>query len=157
MHKNQASLDTHHDSDNPHSPFFSVALTLCAKRPEIEIENLPELFQAYRDRVYADDAANSLVPNATFGSHAKVGLVPNDSGENADGAIVVVRPDGHLGIAVKLTEGGETVQVLEAYFGQFLKHGEWTGRNGSSRNQREQEAMGDLRLGGGAAYVRSLL
>ena len=41
MHKNQQNLDTHHDSDNPHSPFFSVALTLCAKSPEIEVSDLP--------------------------------------------------------------------------------------------------------------------
>ena len=154
MHKNRDELDTHHDSDNPHSLFFSVALTLCAKRPEIEIEHLPELFQAYRDRVYADDAANAPVPNATYGSHAKVGLVPNNSGDHADAAIVVVRPDGHVGIAVTLTEGPETVHVLEAYFGQFLTRGEWSGQSGSTRLD---QTRGDLRLGGGAAYVRSLL
>lgn len=155
MHHNQEQLDTHHDSDNPHSPFFSVALTLCAARPEIEIEYLPELFQAYRDRVYADDAANAPVPNAKFGSHAKVGLVADNSGDQADAAVVVVRPDGHLAIAVRLTEGDETVQVLEAYFSQFLKQGDWQGQSGSTK--RLDSRGQDARLGGGAAYVRSLL
>ncbi|KAJ9654488.1 hypothetical protein H2198_006497 [Neophaeococcomyces mojaviensis] len=155
MHKNQQHLDTHHDSNNPHSPFFSVALTICAKRPEIEIEELPELFQAYRDRVYADDLSSPLVPNAKYASHAKVGLIPEDKGEDAEGAVVVVRPDGHLAIAVKLTEGPETVQALEAYFSQFLKHGDWDGKSGSSRDFHSKQT--DTRLGGGAAYVRSLL
>lgn len=155
MHKNHAQLDTHHDSDNPHSPFFSVALTLCATRPEVEITDLPELFQAYRDRVYADDAANAPVPNATFGSHAKVGLVQNDSGDQAEGAVVVVRPDGHVALAVKLTEGPETVQVLEAYFSQFLQRGEWNGKSGSSWHL--QPRQGESRFGGGATFVKSLL
>ena len=112
-------------------------------------------YQAYRDRVFADDAANAPVPNAKFGSHAKVGLVANDSGDDADAAVVVVRPDGHLAIAVKLTENDQTVQVLEAYFSQFLQQGDWKGQSGSSRRL---DARGqDGRLGGGAAYVRSLL
>lgn len=153
MHKNQEELDTHHDSNNPHSPFFSVALTLCAKRPDIEIEELPELFQAYRDRVYADDIPAMQVLNAEHASHAKVGLVPDDKGDQAEAAIVVVRPDGHLGVAVKLTEGPETVQALEAYFEQFLVRGEWDGRDPTSR-PREQNVS---RLGGGAAHVKSLL
>lgn len=157
MHHNQEQLDTHHDSNNPHSPFFSVALTLCTQRPEVEIEHLPELFQAYRDRVYTDDAFNQPVPNANYGSHAKVGLVENDSGEKADGAVVVVRPDGHLAIAVRLTEGDETVRVLNVYFDQFTKKGDWDGRSGSSRAKVTDARGQDARLGGGAAYVKALL
>jgi len=155
MHKNQQGLDTHHDSDNPHSPFFSVALTMSAKRPEIEIEELPTLFQAYRDRIYADDIPSPRVPNATYASHAKVGLVPEEKGEEAEGALVVVRPDGHLAIAVKLTEGPETVQVLEAYFAQFLKDGDWNGQSGSSRNSHSKQT--DTGMGGSPAHVRALL
>lgn len=151
MHKNHEELDTHHDSNNPHSPFFSVALTMCAKRPEIEIEELPEIFQAYRDRIYADDIPAMQVLNAKYASHAKVGLVSNDKGDEAEGAIVVVRPDGHLGIAVRLTEGTGTVDALEAYFSRFLKHGEWDGRDGTSKSQEQS------RLGGGAAHLKSLL
>lgn len=157
MHRNQQHLDTHHDSNNPHSPFFSVALTICAQRPEIEVDHLPELFRAYRDRVYADDAFNHPVPNAKYGSHAKVGLVKDDRGEKADGAVVVVRPDGHLAIAVRLTEGDETARVLNAYFDRFTKQGQWDGRSGSSRVQSVDLRAQDGRLGDGAAYVKSLL
>lgn len=153
MHKNQEELDTHHDSNNPHSAFFSVALTLCSKRPEIEIEELPELFQAYRDRIYADDIPAMQVLDAKYASHAKVGLVPDNKGDNAEAAIVVVRPDGHLGVAVRLTDGPETVQALEAYFDQILVRGEWDGRSGRSRNAGQASSQ----LGGGAAHVKSLL
>ena len=94
------------------------------------------------------------MPDATFGSHAKVGLVPNKKGDQSESAIVVVLPDGHLAIAVKLTEGPETVQVLESYFNGFLSQGDWHGHSGSSRNISSHE---DMRLGSGAAYVKSLL
>ncbi|KAK5078361.1 hypothetical protein LTR64_003228 [Lithohypha guttulata] len=158
MHHNHRQLDTHHDSNNPHSPFFSVALTLCAKRPEIKIEELPELFQAYRDRVYADDAFNEPVLNATFGSHAKVGLVQNDSGEQADAAVVVVRPDGHLAIAVRLMEDEGTTKVLQAYFDQFTKPGEWDGKSGSSRTSTYYNERGQNRgLHGGTVFAKASL
>lgn len=159
MHKNRHEMDTHHDSNNPHSPFFSVALTLCAKRPDVEIEDLPELFQAYRDRIYADDVAVLQVPDAKHASHTKVGLVPDQKGDHADAAVVVVRPDGHVGIAIRLTDGPQTVQALDAYFSQFLTPGAWDGRDGRTSRFRSggYDQTSTSRLGGGAAHVRSLL
>ena len=139
MHHDLATLDTHHDSTSPHSPFFSIALTLAAKRPQVEITDLPELFQAYRDQIYADDAFNQPVLNATFGAHAKVGLVEGDKGNSAEAAVIVVRPDGHIGIAVKLVEGEATSKVLEAYFGRFVTKGAWKGEQG--RTRRNMKAL----------------
>lgn len=156
MYRDQQARDTHHNSDTPHSPFFSLALTLCAKRPEIEIADLPAFFQEYKDKIYADDRADTRVPDATFASHAKVGLVADDTGDQADGAVVVVRPDGHLGIAVKLLEGPETVQVLERYFAQFLVEGEWSGRSGSSRGQSGHEQRSYDKQANGAGYMARL-
>lgn len=128
--------DNHHDMDNPHSRFFSLALTLAAKRPEIEITDLPALFHDYAGRVYADDRRDIRVIDARAAAHAKVGLT-------GEGAVVVVRPDGHVGVAVRLVEGSGTVEALEGYFKQFtIGEGEIKARTG---------------LGGGADRVRSQL
>lgn len=105
--------DNHHDSDNPHSRFFSIALTLAAKRPDIEIGELPALFRDYGGRVYADDKKDMRVLDAKAAAHAKVGLTGDE------GAVVVVRPDGHVGVAVRLVEGEGTVEALEGYFRGF--------------------------------------
>lgn len=129
--------DTHHDSDNPHSQFFSVALTLAAKRPEIEISDLPELFQAYSGRIYADDRKQLKALNAKFASHAKVGLTGDE------GAVVVVRPDGHVGVAIRLVEGQGTFEALEGYFKGFTAP--------------SSPLSAETGLGGGDAHVRAQL
>lgn len=129
--------DIHHDSDNPHSRFFSIALTLAAKRPEIEISELPELFHDYSGRIYADDRRDLKVLDAKASAHAKAGLT------DGEGAVVVVRPDGHVGIAVRLVEGNGTVEALEGYFQGFTTP--------SSRKQSESG------LGGGNDQVRAQL
>ncbi|EXJ84115.1 hypothetical protein A1O3_04782 [Capronia epimyces CBS 606.96] len=130
-------LDNHHDNDNPHSPFFSLCLTLAAKRPEIEISDLPPLFQDYAGRVYADDRRDIRVPDAPAAAHAKMGLA------GGEGAVVVVRPDGHVGIAVRLVEGTGTVEALEGYFDGFTVP--------------EGKAPTAAGLGGGPEHVRSQL
>jgi 2-polyprenyl-6-methoxyphenol hydroxylase-like FAD-dependent oxidoreductase len=107
------SRDIHHDSDNPHSRFFSLALVLACKRPEIEISDLPPVFHDYAAKVYADDRKDIRVIDAKASAHAKVGL------EGSTGAVVVVRPDGHVGVAVKLVEGTGTMEALEGYFRSF--------------------------------------
>ena len=126
----EKNRDIHHDSENPHSKFFSLALILAARRPAIEISDLPALFQDYSGKIYADDKKDIRVLEAKAAAHAKVGL------EGDEGAVVVVRPDGHVGIAVRLVEGRGTVEALEGYFRGF------TARTG---------------LGGGADRVRSQL
>ncbi|KEF53358.1 uncharacterized protein A1O9_10333 [Exophiala aquamarina CBS 119918] len=129
--------DIHHDSDNPHSRFFSLALTLAARRPEIEISELPELFHDYSGRIYADDRRDLKVLDAKASAHAKAGLT------DGEGAVVVVRPDGHVGVAIRLVEGNGTVEALEGYFKGF------TTQNSLSPPDR--------RLGGGAEHVRAQL
>lgn len=128
--------DNHHDMDNPHSHFFSLCLTLAAKRPEIEISDLPALFQDYSGRVYADDRRDINAPDSKATAHTKVGLT------GGEGAVVVVRPDGHVGVAIRLVEGPGTVEALEGYFATFTTD---AGKQSSSS------------LGGGSERVRSQL
>ncbi|KAJ9634967.1 hypothetical protein H2204_005922 [Knufia peltigerae] len=134
--------DNHHDSDNPHSRFFSIALTLVAKRSEIEISDLPAMFQDYSGRIYADDRKDIRVLDAKCSAHAKVGLT------GSEGAVVVVRPDGHVGVSVRLVEGQGTVEALEGYFAGFL-NGMYD-KQGKSTSRRTG-------LGGGHEHVRSQL
>ena len=91
-----------------------MALVLAAKRPDINISQLPEIFQDYGGRIYADDIWDAKVPDAKAASHAKTGF------EDGQGGVVVVRPDGHVGCAVKLVEGSGTVDALQAYFDSFM-------------------------------------
>jgi 2-polyprenyl-6-methoxyphenol hydroxylase-like FAD-dependent oxidoreductase len=128
-------VDNHHDSNNPHSIFFSIALTLAAKRSDVEISDLPLLFQDYGGRIYADDKRDIRALDAKHAAHAKVGLT------DGEGAVVVVRPDGHVGVAVRLVEGNGTVEALEGYFRGFTT----------------KEAKAEKGLGGGVAHVRSQL
>ncbi|KAK7980397.1 hypothetical protein PG989_012854 [Apiospora arundinis] len=112
----RADLDqvSHHDSLNPHSRFFSICTVLAARRSEIEItRDVPGLLARYRDLVYADDLWSRRVPDARAAAHAKLGL-------NEDkGGVVVVRPDGYVGVVVSLVEGAGTVDALNEYFATF--------------------------------------
>ncbi|KAJ8133408.1 hypothetical protein O1611_g211 [Lasiodiplodia mahajangana] len=111
-------IDTvsHHERFNPHSLFFTVCTIFAAARNEIEISrDLPGLLMRYRDLVYADDRWDRRVPNATAAAHAKVGV------DQEKGGIVVVRPDGYVGIVTSLVEGSGTVDVLNAYFSALCR------------------------------------
>jgi 2-polyprenyl-6-methoxyphenol hydroxylase-like FAD-dependent oxidoreductase len=135
--------DNHHDHDNPHSRFFSVALVLAAKRSEVEISDLPDLFRDYAGRIYADDVWDAKVPEAKAASHAKTGF------EGHEGGVVVVRPDGHVGCAVRLVEGRGTTEALEGYFSSF------TVKGGSQ--SIVQKGKRDTGLGGGPERVKAQL
>ncbi|KAK8009223.1 hypothetical protein PG991_011774 [Apiospora marii] len=105
---------SHHDSLNPHSRFFSICTVLAARRSEIEISrDVPGLLARYRDLVYADDLWSRRVPDARAAAHAKLGL------DEDKGGIVVVRPDGYVGVVVSLVEGAGTVLALNEYFAAF--------------------------------------
>ena len=138
----RSQADLHHDMDNPHSRFFTVALVLASKRADIQIEDLPALYQDYGTHVYADDLADPKVPGATAAAHAKVGL-PN-------GGVVVIRPDGHVGCVVALEEGTKTVEAMEAYFAAFRVKA----TNGISNSLSNGTVNG---LGGGSEHVSARL
>ncbi|KAK3344178.1 FAD binding domain-containing protein [Lasiosphaeria hispida] len=109
-----AATVSHHERHNPHSLFFTVCTVLAAQRSAIEISrDLPALLARYRENVYADDRWDRRVPDAKAAAHAKMGL------DQERGGVVVVRPDGYVGIVVKLEEGSATVDALNAYFGSF--------------------------------------
>lgn len=105
---------SHHEQNNPHSLFFTICTVLATPRSSVEISrDLPELLARYRDHVYADDRWDRRVPDAKAAAHAKMGL------DEEKGGVVVVRPDGYVGIVVSLEEGSGTVDVLNQYFGSF--------------------------------------
>lgn len=105
---------SHHEQDNPHSLFFSICTVFASPRASIEISrDAPDLLARYREHVYADDRWDRRVPDAKAAAHAKMGF------DEERGGVVVVRPDGYVGIVVSLVEGSGTVDVLNQYFGTF--------------------------------------
>lgn len=105
---------SHHETHNPHSLFFTICTVFAAQRSQIEISrDVPDLLARYRDHVYADDRWDRRVPDAAAAAHAKMGL------DQEKGGVVVVRPDGYVGIVTSLVEGSGTVTSLNEYFGAF--------------------------------------
>ncbi|KAL8707633.1 MAG: hypothetical protein Q9220_007371 [cf. Caloplaca sp. 1 TL-2023] len=106
---------SYHEHHNPHSHFFTICTIFAAPRNDIEIsKTVPGLFARYSDHVYADDIRDRQMPDAAASAHARMGF-------DADkGGIVVVRPDGHVGCALRLSEGSVTVDALDEYFGAFV-------------------------------------
>lgn len=105
---------SHHERHNPHSHFYTFCTVFASKRSDIEISrDVPEVLAKYRDHVYADDILDQRVPDAKAAAHAKMGI------DQEKGAVIVVRPDGYVGIVVGLVEGSATVAALNEYFGAF--------------------------------------
>ncbi|OTA65132.1 hypothetical protein K449DRAFT_431718 [Hypoxylon sp. EC38] len=105
---------SHHEKHNPHSLFFTLCTVFAARRSQIEIvRDVPSPLARYRDHVYADDRWDRRVPDADAAAHAKMGL------DQEKGGIVVIRPDGYIGIVTSLVEGSGTVNALNEYFGAF--------------------------------------
>ncbi|TWU75603.1 hypothetical protein ED733_006745 [Metarhizium rileyi] len=105
---------THHERHNPHSLFFTICTIFATKRSNIEISSdVPQLLARYRDHIYADDRWDRRVPDSKAPAHTKMGL------DEDRGAVVVVRPDGYVGVIVGLVEGNGTVNALNAYFSAF--------------------------------------
>ncbi|EON61182.1 FAD monooxygenase [Coniosporium apollinis CBS 100218] len=110
-----------HERHNPHTHFFTLALTFAsARRADVAdvTEQLPETLKRYRDHVYSDDVWDPRLPSDTkAAAHRKMGLSEDRGG------VVVVRPDGYVGCVVKLVEGAGTVEALNQYFGTFVSKG----------------------------------
>lgn len=105
---------SHLEKHNPHSHFFTLCTVFAAKRQGIEIAKaVPDVMARYREHVYADDRWDARVPEAKASAHAKMGL------SEEEGGVVVVRPDGYVGLVVRLVEGSGTVEALNEYFGAF--------------------------------------
>ncbi|KAF1840866.1 uncharacterized protein K460DRAFT_389409 [Cucurbitaria berberidis CBS 394.84] len=111
LFKDLSTADRYHEHHNPHTSFLSLALVFNSPRSKIYIdEQLPETFARYADHIYADDVWDQRVPDAKAAAHAKMGL------DEVKGGIVVVRPDGYVGVVVKLEEGKGTCEALNKYF-----------------------------------------
>ncbi|CAO2650456.1 Nn.00g017480.m01.CDS01 [Neocucurbitaria sp. VM-36] len=111
LFKDLSTTDRYHEHHNPHTSFLSLALIFNSPRSKIYIdEQLPKIFARYADHVYADDVWDQRVPDAKAAAHAKMGL------DQEKGGVVVVRPDGYVGVVVKLEEGKGTSEALNKYF-----------------------------------------
>jgi len=105
---------SHHERHNPHSHFYTFCTIFASRRSDVEItRDLPDLLARYRDNVYADDIWDHRVPDARAAAHAKMGL------DQEKGGVVVVRPDGYVGVVASLVEGSGTVDALNEYFASF--------------------------------------
>jgi hypothetical protein len=111
LHEDLDKKDRYHEHHNPHTGLLTLALVFNNPRSSIHIdEQLPGVLARYADHVYADDVWDQRVPDAKAAAHAKMGL------DEQTGGIVVVRPDGYVGVVVKLEEGAGTCEALNAYF-----------------------------------------
>lgn len=106
---------SYHERDNPHSRFFTICTIFASPKDDVNIPELvPALFARYSSHVYADDVWDRRVPEAYAPAHAKMGL------DVESGAVIVVRPDSHVGCVVQLVEGSGTADALNEYFGAFV-------------------------------------
>ncbi|KAF5511681.1 Phenol hydroxylase [Colletotrichum siamense] len=105
---------SHHEKHNPHSLFFTICTIFAASRSSIEISrDVPDVIGRYREHVYADDRWDRRHLDSKAAAHAKMGL------DEERGGVVVVRPDGYVGMVAKLVEGSGTVDALNEYFSTF--------------------------------------
>lgn len=105
---------SYHEKHNPHSLFFTICTIFAASRSSIEISrDVPDVIGRYREHVYADDRWDRRHLDAKAAAHAKMGL------DEERGGVVVVRPDGYVGMVAKLVEGSGTVDALNEYFSTF--------------------------------------
>ena len=106
---------SYHERHNPHSKFFTICITFAASRDSIDITQIvPRVLRRYSNHIYADDVWNAGNQSISVSAHAAMGL------DVARGGVVVVRPDGHVGCAVRLVEGSGTADALNEYFGAFV-------------------------------------
>jgi hypothetical protein len=132
---------SYHERHNPHSMFYTLCTIFASKRSDVEISrDVPKTLARYRDHVYADDLWDQRVPDAKAAAHAKMGL------DEERGGVVVVRPDGYVGIVVSLVEGSGTVDALNDYFSTFCtkKLGESRTKSLETRARPAEETRANL-------------
>jgi len=95
--------------DNGTNSMFDV-LSICnTKKEDVNYTDLPEAFRPHWSKVLLDDT--DMFKRAGGGGYERYGVDPER------GAVIVVRPDGYVGIVAPY----ENVEDLEAYFEPFLK------------------------------------
>ncbi|KFA61765.1 hypothetical protein S40285_04154 [Stachybotrys chlorohalonatus IBT 40285] len=105
---------SHHEQHNPHSLFFTICTIFATKRSSIEISrDVPDTLARYRQHIYADDRPDRRFPESKSPAHTKMGL------DEQRGGVVVVRPDGYVGVVTALVEGRGTIDALNQYFSSF--------------------------------------
>ena len=107
---------SYHEKHNRHSHHFAFSTILAAKHEGLEnpATILPPLLAQYRDHVYADDVTDRRLSKGMAAAHRKIGV------DLEQGLVLVVRPDGYVGVSVALVQGTGTVEALNEYFGAFV-------------------------------------
>ncbi|KAK2594025.1 hypothetical protein QQS21_008287 [Conoideocrella luteorostrata] len=98
---------------NPHSDFFTFLVIFHAQRSSVDIhECLPDFLACYKYHIYADDYQGPDKKQAT--AHIKMGF------DIENGGVVVVRPDGYVGLVMDLVDGRRTAEALDGYFAPIV-------------------------------------
>ncbi|KAF8333838.1 FAD binding domain-containing protein [Amanita rubescens] len=93
--------------DQDLSSAFDVLTVSTATLKTVRVGDLPELLRPHWSKVFVDD--KDIVGRHGGGAYAKFGI-------NSNGAVVVIRPDGYVGMVVPF----DGVHEIDAYFSSFM-------------------------------------
>ncbi|KAI0333895.1 hypothetical protein GY45DRAFT_1271162 [Cubamyces sp. BRFM 1775] len=94
-----------------HGGWASVFDLICisaSDKENVEYTDFPKVFRKHWSKIYLDDT--DMLGRSGGGAFARYGIDPEA------GAIVVVRPDGHVGLVAPC----DRMDAVEAYFGGFM-------------------------------------
>ncbi|PHH83166.1 hypothetical protein CDD82_3331 [Ophiocordyceps australis] len=95
--------------------FVTLYTVLAMRRNKVDVvRDVPGILGRDRDLIFADDRWDRRVPEAEAAAHARLGF------DKRRGGVVVVRPDGHVGVVIRLAEGRGTFDALQGYFDAFV-------------------------------------
>jgi len=95
--------------DNGSNEKFDVISICSTKKEEVDYTDLPKVFRPHWSKVLLDDT--DMFNRTPGGGYERYGVDPEQ------GAVMVVRPDGYVGIVAPY----ENVKDLDAYFEAFFK------------------------------------
>ncbi|EJC99951.1 uncharacterized protein FOMMEDRAFT_92013 [Fomitiporia mediterranea MF3/22] len=90
---------------------FEIVSVMAGKKEVVDYTDVPAVLRSHWTKVFVDDEDVQHVKGGK--AYATYGISPER------GAVVVVRPDGYIGLVAPL--GGEGVSALETYFAGFMK------------------------------------
>jgi len=89
------------------SSVFDIVAISAAKKAGVRYNDLPELFRSHWCKVFIDDV--DVRGKQGGDAYANFGISPS-------GAVVIVRPDGYVGMVAPF----DRIQDIDAYFATFM-------------------------------------